>query len=84
MLWGLFNMQRQLSTCKVTQQPTLIDGWRLRHQILSNLLLLRANSPSPSYDGIESEGLCYLAKTLGFKCWAMPQLLARHSKRFRR
>ncbi|CAK7891011.1 hypothetical protein CAAN1_01S03202 [[Candida] anglica] len=30
------------------------------------------------YDGIETEGLCYLAKPLGYKCWAMPNLVAQH------
>ena len=24
------------------------------------------------YDGIETEGLCYVARTLGYKCWGMP------------
>lgn len=30
------------------------------------------------YDGIETEGLCYVAKQLGYKCWAMPNLVAQH------
>lgn len=30
------------------------------------------------YDGIESEGICYLAKPLGFHCWAMPNVIAEH------
>jgi hypothetical protein len=24
------------------------------------------------YDGIETEGICFTAKTLGYKCWGMP------------
>ena len=24
------------------------------------------------FDGIETEGLCYAAKSIGYKCWAMP------------
>ncbi|KAG0333162.1 hypothetical protein BG000_009431 [Podila horticola] len=31
------------------------------------------------YDGIESEGLCYVAKFLGYKCWGMPHAIAEHS-----
>lgn len=30
------------------------------------------------WDGIETEGLCYLAKPLGFKCWGYPNLVANH------
>lgn len=30
------------------------------------------------YDGIETEGLCYIAKSLGYSCWGMPNLLAQH------
>lgn len=30
------------------------------------------------YDGIETEGLCYTAKVLGYKCRGMPNLLAQH------
>jgi hypothetical protein len=30
------------------------------------------------YDGIETEGLCYLAKYIGYKCWGMPHELAWH------
>ncbi|EGW30837.1 uncharacterized protein SPAPADRAFT_62704 [Spathaspora passalidarum NRRL Y-27907] len=33
---------------------------------------------SEGYDGIETEGLCYLAKPLGFSCWGMPNLVATH------
>ena len=32
------------------------------------------------YDGIESEGLCYVAGFLGYKCWGMPHDIAEHSK----
>ena len=28
------------------------------------------------YDGIETEGVCYLAKPLGFSCWGMPNVVA--------
>lgn len=31
------------------------------------------------YDGIETEGLCYLARPLGYKCWGMPNLVAHHT-----
>lgn len=31
------------------------------------------------YDGIETEGVCYLAKPLGFSCWGMPNVVAHHS-----
>lgn len=31
------------------------------------------------YDGIETEGICYLAKPLGYKCWGMPNIVAIHS-----
>ncbi|KAF9966121.1 hypothetical protein BGZ70_003251 [Mortierella alpina] len=31
------------------------------------------------YDGIETEGLCYVAKFLGYKCWGMPHAIAVHS-----
>jgi hypothetical protein len=31
------------------------------------------------YDGIESEGLCYVAGFLGYKCWGMPHAIAVHS-----
>ncbi|KAG1689841.1 hypothetical protein DVH05_001875 [Phytophthora capsici] len=31
------------------------------------------------YDGIETEGLCYSAHFLGFKCWGMPQDAIEHS-----
>lgn len=30
------------------------------------------------YDGIETEGLCYQAKILGYQCWAAPDVLAQH------
>ncbi|KAF9292744.1 hypothetical protein BGZ74_000185 [Mortierella antarctica] len=30
------------------------------------------------YDGIESEGLCYVAGFLGYKCWGMPHAIAEH------
>lgn len=33
------------------------------------------------YDGIETEGVCYLAKPLGYECWAMPNLVAHHLER---
>ncbi|KAG0033313.1 hypothetical protein BGZ81_008783 [Podila clonocystis] len=32
------------------------------------------------YDGIESEGLCYVAGFLGYKCWGMPHAIAEHSE----
>ncbi|KAG7393299.1 hypothetical protein PHYBOEH_006141 [Phytophthora boehmeriae] len=31
------------------------------------------------YDGIETEGLCYSAHFLGFKCWGMPKEIIYHS-----
>ncbi|KAF0716521.1 Aste57867_2803 [Aphanomyces stellatus] len=30
------------------------------------------------YDGIETEGLCYVAGMLGYKCWSMPQDIIYH------
>lgn len=30
------------------------------------------------YDGIETEGLCYIAKSAGYKCWGFPNLIAQH------
>lgn len=33
------------------------------------------------YDGIETEGLCYTAKSCDYKCWGMPNLVAEHSPR---
>ncbi|KAF9378045.1 hypothetical protein CPB97_009800 [Podila verticillata] len=32
------------------------------------------------YDGIESEGLCYVAGFLGYKCWGMPHAITEHSE----
>ncbi|KAG7383654.1 hypothetical protein PHYPSEUDO_003458 [Phytophthora pseudosyringae] len=34
---------------------------------------------SEGYDGIETEGLCYVAHFLGFRCWGMPNDLIYHS-----
>lgn len=31
------------------------------------------------YDGIETEGLCYVAKSSGYKCYGYPNLVAEHS-----
>lgn len=31
------------------------------------------------YDGIETEGLCYVAKSLGYECYGMPNMIAEHS-----
>ncbi|OBA19058.1 hypothetical protein METBIDRAFT_16830, partial [Metschnikowia bicuspidata var. bicuspidata NRRL YB-4993] len=30
------------------------------------------------YDGIETEGVCYMAQTLGYTCFAMPNLVVQH------
>jgi hypothetical protein len=30
------------------------------------------------YDGIETEGLCYIAQHLCYKCWGMPAMHATH------
>eukprot|EP00026_Physarum_polycephalum_P013396 Phypoly_transcript_13791.p1 GENE.Phypoly_transcript_13791~~Phypoly_transcript_13791.p1 ORF type:complete len:332 (+),score=35.19 Phypoly_transcript_13791:33-998(+) len=30
------------------------------------------------YDGVETEGLCYLAKTIGASCWGMPHIVVEH------
>lgn len=35
-------------------------------------------SRNEGYDGIETEGLCYLARPLGYKCYGFPNLVARH------
>ncbi|KAG7377378.1 hypothetical protein PHYPSEUDO_011748 [Phytophthora pseudosyringae] len=32
------------------------------------------------YDGIETEGMCYTAHFLGFKCWGMPKEIIYHSE----
>ncbi|ABN65744.2 predicted protein [Scheffersomyces stipitis CBS 6054] len=34
---------------------------------------------SEGYDGIETEGVCYIAKPLGYLCWGYPNILAYHS-----
>lgn len=31
------------------------------------------------YDGIETEGLCYIAKSVGYECFGMPNMVAEHS-----
>lgn len=36
---------------------------------------------SEGYDGIETEGMCYIAKPLGYDCYAMPNLVAHHTPR---
>ena len=33
---------------------------------------------SQGWDGIETEGLCYVAKTRGYKCWGMPLMDVHH------
>ncbi|KNC79952.1 hypothetical protein SARC_07668 [Sphaeroforma arctica JP610] len=30
------------------------------------------------YDGIETEGLCYMAKIIGYQCYAAPHITVRH------
>ncbi|EGW30593.1 uncharacterized protein SPAPADRAFT_63434 [Spathaspora passalidarum NRRL Y-27907] len=30
------------------------------------------------YDGIETSGICYMAKPLGYQCWGMPNIVANH------
>lgn len=30
------------------------------------------------YDGIETEGLCYIAKSLNYECWGMPNMVGQH------
>ncbi len=32
------------------------------------------------WDGLESEGLCYVAKRMGYKCWVLPEQLVYHSR----
>eukprot|EP00475_Leptophrys_vorax_P033044 TRINITY_DN5164_c0_g1_i1.p1 TRINITY_DN5164_c0_g1~~TRINITY_DN5164_c0_g1_i1.p1 ORF type:complete len:251 (-),score=43.42 TRINITY_DN5164_c0_g1_i1:68-820(-) len=32
------------------------------------------------YDAIETEGVCYLAKHLGFECWGMPHMVSIHAE----
>ncbi|KAH3679842.1 hypothetical protein WICMUC_000585 [Wickerhamomyces mucosus] len=34
------------------------------------------------FDGIETEGVCYLAEKIGYKCWGMPNLIAWHVDEF--
>lgn len=31
------------------------------------------------YDGIETEGLCYVARSMGAKCYLAPRIVVRHS-----
>ncbi|KAG3022652.1 hypothetical protein PC121_g5395 [Phytophthora cactorum] len=40
--------------------------------------LIGSEWTSEGYDGIETEGLCYIAHFLGFKCWGMPNDLIYH------
>jgi len=40
--------------------------------------LIGSEWESEGYDGIETEGLCYTAHFLGFKCWGMPNDLIVH------
>ncbi len=40
--------------------------------------LIGAEWEYEGYDGIETEGICYLAKPMGFKCWAMPHVVIMH------
>lgn len=35
------------------------------------------------YDAIESEGICYLAKYLGYSCWGLASEFTQHAKRLR-
>jgi len=30
------------------------------------------------YDAIETEGICYLAKSIGAQCWGMPHVVVEH------
>ncbi len=32
------------------------------------------------WDGIETEGICYMAKALGYKCWGMPNEIIKHDQ----
>jgi len=32
------------------------------------------------FDGIETEGLCYVAKTIGYSCWGFPNLIGVHAQ----
>ncbi|KAI9205159.1 Anp1-domain-containing protein [Polychytrium aggregatum] len=36
------------------------------------------DSEDGGYDGIETEGVCYMARTVGYRCWAMPQVIVSH------
>lgn len=31
------------------------------------------------FDGMETEGLCYIARVAGYSCWGMPNLVAQHA-----
>lgn len=31
------------------------------------------------FDGIETEGLCYQARAMGYECWGFPNIVARHA-----
>ncbi|KAF4315082.1 hypothetical protein BBO99_00009377 [Phytophthora kernoviae] len=50
-----------------------------RQGVLSPLhYLIGSEWANEGYDGIETEGLCYVAHFLGFKCWGMPNDLIYH------
>jgi hypothetical protein len=31
------------------------------------------------WDGLETEGICYIARSIGYKCWAMPYEITKHN-----
>ena len=37
-----------------------------------------ANWHEDGWDGIESEGICVLARQMGFTCWGMPKAVVLH------
>lgn len=41
--------------------------------------LIGADWGHPGYDGIETEGLCWTAKWLGYRCWLAGRAIVQHS-----
>ena len=39
-----------------------------------------AGHESDGWDGVESEGLCWLAHQMGFSCWGMPHTVVLHDQ----
>ena len=42
--------------------------------------LVGASWDADGWDGLESEGLCWLARQAGFMCWGMPHTVVLHDE----